>query len=114
MSSFEVTWNGGPLLPPRPERTAPCYAPGEPTDAVRTGRYCACGCGQEMIYKAKTAKNNALFKPGHSKRAVSYQARKCQWCLTGFTPVVGAKVTKFCNPRCAGKFYRKRRKGRTT
>lgn len=119
MLSFEVTWNGGPLLPPRPERTAAIYSdsPGEREtvrpDVIRTGRFCACGCGEEMVYSRTTnrAKRVPKFKPGHAKRMTVYTPRNCKGCGAEFTPQVGG-VTTFCTASCQSLYYRRRRKKR--
>jgi hypothetical protein len=119
MLSFDVVWNGGPLLPPRPERTAALFSdtPGEAESVertVRTGRYCKCGCGQELVYSSTTRQKKrekaSQFKAGHALRMRVHPERQCRGCKARFTPEVGSAVTTFCTTSCAGKYYRQRRK----
>ena len=117
VSSLEVCWNGGPLLPPRPERTATIYsdAPGERKplpSVIFTGRFCGCGCGQELVYSRKTnrGKRANLFRPGHVNRMKVYEPRDCKRCGESFTPQVGASLGGFCTRRCQSAHHRERRR----
>lgn len=81
---MEVVWNGGPLLPERCEGVGPMWrnmltereaglfarvmaAGSRIQQAVGTGRYCRCGCGEEMRYSPQTkAKDQGQYKMGHN------------------------------------------------
>lgn len=117
---YEVVWSGGELLPPRPEGTQPMWRfmlseleaqmikrvlsvneklHGE--GVVHSGRLCACGCGQEMVYAARTKERDrkTIYKTGHQHRVRTDSPwYECEYCQTRYQSQ--ATTAKHCSQRC--------------
>lgn len=128
---MEVIWNGGPLLPPREERLSPMWRnmlteteerlfasvmrAGNPRERIGTGRFCECGCGEEMTYAPSTPKRFQLarFKPGHAAIVANRLPRLCRYCRQEYVPEGRRRdlryiTSAFCRRGCQEKHYRAR------
>lgn len=93
---LEVVWSGGELLAPRPERRSPMWrnmlteeeahlvrvtlnaAERIGEDSVHTGRYCLCGCGEELVFRKRTTWQEirkVRWRKGHSARVNNARKR---------------------------------------
>jgi hypothetical protein len=81
-AGFDVVWNGGPLLPDRPERTMLPICRDEEYDLINArqdradrppdpmGRCCACGCGAVLPKRARRRGRSIQFRHGHHRKGL--------------------------------------------